>query len=128
MENLMYVSVAFIAFCMLLIMIAVVAVLLRVRSLLREVEKFLETARLHVPALMHDVTQISSDVRSIVRSVERDMPKLSRAMDSLRATAGDIHDLERAIRDRIEGPLLGLSAITGGLLRGFNAFWRRLLG
>ena len=101
MDLVMNVSVAFIAFCMLLIMVAIVMTLMRVRSLLREAEKFLETARLHVPALMHDVTQISADVRSIVRSVERDMPKLSRAMDSLRATAGDIHDLERAIRERM---------------------------
>ncbi len=128
MEMVLTVSVAFIAFCMLLIMAAIVMTLMRVRSLLREAEKFVETVRMHVPPLMHDVTQISSDVRSIVRSVERDMPKLSRAMDSLRATAGDIHDLERAIRERIERPLLGLSGVIGGLLHGFNAFWRKLLG
>src|SRR5512134_2114465 len=113
MEMVMTVSVAFIAFCMFLIMVAIVATLLRLRSLLHEAQKFIETARMHVPPLMHDVTQISADVRSIVRSVERDMPKLSRAMDSLRATASDIHDLERAIRERIETPLLGLSAVAG---------------
>jgi hypothetical protein len=113
---------------MFLIMVAIVATLLRVRSLLLEVQKFVETVRMQVPPFMHDVTQISSDVRSIVRSVERDMPKLSRAMDSLRATASDIHDLERAIRERIERPLLGLSAVAGGLLRGVYTFWRRLLG
>ncbi|MGH7493058.1 MAG: hypothetical protein ACREOO_11755 [bacterium] len=128
MDTVITVSVAFIAFCMLLIMVAIVATLLRVRSLLLEVQKFVETARLHVPPLMHDVTQISSDVRSIVRSVERDMPKLSRAMDSLRAAASDIHDLERAMRERIERPLLGLSAVAGGLLRGVYTFWRKLLG
>ena len=128
MEMVMTVSVAFIAFCMLLIMIAIVMTLMRARSLLREAEKFVEIARLHVPALMHDVTQISSDVRSIVRSVERDIPKLGLAFDSVRATAKDIHELERAIRDRIEQPLLGLSALIGGVLRGFNAFWRTLLG
>jgi uncharacterized protein YoxC len=128
MEMVMTVSVAFIAFCMFLIMMAIVATLLRLRSLLHEAQKFIETARMHVPPLMHDVTQISADVRSIVRSVERDMPKLSRAMDSLRATASDIHDLERAIRERIETPLLGLSAVAGGLLRGVYSFWRKLLG
>jgi uncharacterized protein YoxC len=127
MEMVMAVSVAFIAFCMLLIMVAIVLTLMRLRSLLREVEKFVETARMHVPALVHDVTQIMSDVRSIVRSVERDMPKLSRALDSLRAAAADVHELERAVRERLEGPLLGLSALIGGMLRGFNAFWRRLL-
>jgi uncharacterized protein YoxC len=123
----MTVSVAIIAFCMLLIMFAVVAVLLRVRGFIRELEKFVDTARQHIPPLMHDVTQISSDVRSIVRSVERDMPKVSQAMESLRATAAEIHELERMVRDKIERPLMNVSAVIGGALRGLNAFWRALL-
>ncbi len=127
MEMMAAVSLAFIAFCMLLIMLAIVITLARARRLLREAEKFVETARLHLPALMHDVTQISSDVRSIVRSVERDMPKLGHALDSLRATARDIHDFERALRERFERPLVSLTAVIGGLVRGFNVFWRRLL-
>ena len=127
MDMVMTVSVAFIAFCMFLIMLAVVAVLLRVRSLIRELEKFVDTARQHVPAVLHDVTQISSDVRSIVRSVERDMPKVSQAVESLRATAAEIHELERIVRDKIELPLMNVSAVVGGVLRGLNAFWRTLL-
>lgn len=127
MEMVMTVSVATIAVCMVLIMVALVAVLMRVRVFLRELEKLTSAAREYVPALMHDVTQISSDVRSIVRTVERDAPKLTQAMESLRATAAEIHDLERMLREKIEGPLLNLSSLMGGMLRGLNAFWRALL-
>lgn len=127
MEMVMTVSVAIIAVCMLLIMIALVAVLIRARSLLHELERFVNTTREYVPALMHDVTQISSDVRSIVRTVERDVPKVSQALESLRATAAEIHELERLIRDKIERPLLSLSSLIGGILRGLNAFGRALL-
>jgi len=127
MEMVMTVSVAIIALCMLLIMFALVAVLLHVRSFIRGLENFVDTARQHIPGVMHDVAQISSDVRSIVRSVERDMPKVSQAVESLRATAEEIHELERTIRDKIERPLLNVSSVIGGVLRGLNAFWRALL-
>lgn len=127
MEMVMTVSVATIAVCMVLIMAALVAVLLRVRVLLRELEKLMGAVREYVPALMHNVTQISSDVRSIVRTVERDVPKVSQALESLRATATEIHELERMLREKIEGPLLNLSSLIGGMLRGLNTFWRALL-
>ena len=126
MELIMTVSVAIIAFSMILIMAAVVATLLRVRGLLRELEKFVETARMHLPGLLHDVTQISADARSIVRSVERDISKLGRAFDSVRDTAQDLHDFERRLRQRLEHPLLDIFAVSTGVWRGLRAFWHAL--
>lgn len=126
METMMTASVMVIALCMVAIMAAAVAVLLRIRRLAMEAERLVETVRMHMPPLIHDVTKITSDLRSIVHTVERQTPKLGDALEALRATARDVHDFERMLRDRIERPLLDLTAVVSGILRGFVTFWHTL--
>jgi uncharacterized protein YoxC len=126
MEMIMAVSVMVIAICMVAIMMAAVAALLRIRRLAMEAERLVETVRMHLPPLIHDVTQITSEVRNIVHTVERHAPKVGDALEALRETARDVQDFERMIRDRIERPLLDLTALISGILRGFVEFWRHL--
>jgi uncharacterized protein YoxC len=127
MEMMMAWSLAIIAFCMLMIMTAAVAMLLRLRKLAIEAEKLVETVRMNMPPLIHDVTKITGDVRSIVHTVERQAPKLGDAFEALRMTARDVHDFERMIRERLERPLLDLTALVSGILRGAVSFWRTLI-
>ncbi|MDZ7266961.1 MAG: DUF948 domain-containing protein [candidate division KSB1 bacterium] len=127
MEVILTVSVAIIAVGTIGLTVAGVAVLLRVRRLVQELERLAETTRLHLPALMHDVTQISADVRSIVRNVEREMPRLHDAVSAIRETARDIHDFERLLRQRIERPLLEVSGLLGSLLGGIYKISSKLL-
>jgi uncharacterized protein YoxC len=127
MELIMTASVAIIALCMIGVALAATAVLLRVRKLVRELEKLAETTRLHLPPLMHDVTQITSDVRSIVRNVEREVPKLQDAFSSIRDTAREVHQLQQMIRQRVERPLLEMAGLIGTLLGGVYKVGRKLL-
>ncbi|MCK6561356.1 hypothetical protein HUU39_11755 [candidate division KSB1 bacterium] len=127
MDLILTVSVATIAVCMIGVAVASVAALLRVRRLVQELEKLAETTRMHLPSLMHDVTQISADVRSIVRNVEREMPRLRDAVSSIRDTARDIHDFERMIRQRVERPLLEVSGLLGSMLGGIYKVGSKLL-
>jgi uncharacterized protein YoxC len=120
-------SVMFIAFCMLMIMIAAVAVLLRIRKLAMEAEKLVETVRMNIPPLIHDITKITSDVRSIVHTFERQAPKVGDAVEALRMTARDVQHFERMIRERIERPVLDLTALVSGIARGVVIFWRTLI-
>jgi hypothetical protein len=78
MEMMMAVSLAIIAFCMLMIMAAAVATLLRIRKVAMEAERLVETVRMNLPPLIHDVTKITSDLRSIVHTVERQRPSWRR--------------------------------------------------
>lgn len=114
----MTVSVATIAVCMLGMAVAAISVLLRARRLVTELEKLAETVRMHLPPLMHDVTQISSDVRSIVRNVEREIPKLQDTVSSIRDTAREVHQLEQMVRLRVQRPLLEVSGLIGSVLGG----------
>jgi uncharacterized protein YoxC len=126
MEMMMAVSVMVIAVCMVAIMMAAVSTLLRIRRVAMEAERLVETVRMHIPPLVHDVTQITSDIRSIVRTVERQAPKLGDAFEALRETARDVHEFERMIRERLERPLLDFAALISGILRGIATFWRTL--
>lgn len=127
MEMMMTVSVMVIAACMLFIMMAAVATLLRIRKVAMEVERLVETVRMNLPPLIHDMTKITSDVRSIVHTLERQAPKLGDAVESLRMTTRDIYDFERMIRERLERPLLDLTALVSGIVRGVVTFWRTLI-
>lgn len=127
MEMMMAWSLVVIAFCMVMIMLAAVAVLLRVRRLAMEAEKLVETVRMNMPPLIHDITKITGDVRSIVHTVERQTPKLGDAMEALRITARDVQDFERMLRERLERPLLDLTALMSGIMRGIVSFWRTLI-
>jgi hypothetical protein len=126
MEMMMAWSLVVIAACMVLIMSAAVAVLLRLRKLAMEAEKLVETVRMNMPPLIHDITRITGDVRSIVHTIERQAPKLGDAMEAMRATARDVHDFERMLVERLQRPLLDLTALVSGVVRGVVTFWRFL--
>lgn len=127
MEMMMAWSLVVIALSMTVIMVAAVATLLRVRRLAMEAEKLVETVRMHVPPLIHDLTKITGDIRSIAHIVERQAPKLSDAAEAVRSTARDIHDFERMLLDRVQRPLLDFTAIVSGVVRGVVTFWRTLI-
>jgi len=127
MEMMMAWSLVIIAFCLFMIMAAAVVALLRIRKLAMEAEKLVETVRMNMPPLIHDITKISSDIRSIVHTVERQAPKLGDTLEALRMTARDVHDFERMIRDRLERPLLDLTALVSGVMRAVVSFWRTLI-
>lgn len=123
METLTTLSVAVIALCMVAIMLAAIATLLRLRKVAIQAEKLIEAVRMQLGPIIHDVTLISADVRSIVRTVEREAPKISDGIEALRTTARDVHEFERMLRERIERPLLDVATLISGILRGVHAFW-----
>ena len=128
MQEIITISVAIIALCMIVIMMVVVVTLLSFRRLTDQAQKFVMTAQMHLPPVIRDFSLISADVRSIVRTMEREVPKLSHAFDSVRETAYDIQEFEHRLRTRLEHPALGVAALVGGARRGLHAVKRKLLG
>lgn len=126
MEMMMTVSVVVIAACMFFIMVAAVGALWRIRRVAMEAERLVETVRMHLPPFIHDMTKITSDIRSIVHTLERQAPKVGDMVEALRVTARDVQDFERMIRERLERPLLDLTALVSGISRGIVTFWRTL--
>lgn len=122
----MTVSVAVIALCMVVIMLAAIATLLRIRRVAIQTEKLVDAVKIQLGPVIHDVTLISADVRSIVRTLEREAPKISDGIEALRNTARDVHEFERMLRERIERPLLDVASLISGILRGVQVFWKTM--
>lgn len=120
-------SVAIIAGLLFINTIFIVVALMKFMRTLTEAQKFIEMVRLQVAPVSHDVTQILSDVRSIVRTAEKDMDKVSDSLSAMRTTAVNLKEFEERIQDRIERPLLDIAATLSAIAKGGKVFWTYLL-
>lgn len=116
-------SLAIIAALFLLNTIFLVAVLVRALGVLREARKFIEMVRLQIAPLTYDAGRIMNDVRSIVHKTEREMDKLGDGLTAVRDTARNIKEFEELIQERIERPLLDITAILSAIVKGGRVFW-----
>jgi len=120
------VSVAIIAGLMLVNTIFVVAVLIKAMRTFGEARKLLEMIRLQMAPLAHDATQIMGDVRSIIRSVEKDMGKVGESLSAVRDTTRNLREFEAMIQERIERPLLDITAVLSAVVKGGRVFWSQV--
>jgi uncharacterized protein YoxC len=120
-------SLAIIAALFLLNTIFVVAVLVRALGVLHEARKFIEMVRLQIAPLTYDAGKIVNDVRSIVQKTEKEMDKISDGLAAVRDTARNIKEFEELIQERIERPLLDITAILSAIVKGGRVFWTNVI-
>ncbi|MCA9742256.1 MAG: DUF948 domain-containing protein [Deferribacteres bacterium] len=121
------IAVSVIALCCIILTTGVISVAIKARATLNEAHKLIEQVRFQTAPLVHDATQIAGDIRSIVKTLEREMPKVGDSLDALKGTAMDIREFETMLRERVERPLLDLTSIIAGLSKGLVIFWRTLV-
>ncbi len=119
-------SVALIAGLMCVITVFLAVVLLKAYRVFAETQKLVETVRLQLAPLTHDLTVILTDVRSIVRTAEREMGKVGESVTAVRDTARNIQRFEAQMQERIERPLLDLTAVLSALVKGSKVFWNQM--
>ncbi|NIR49281.1 DUF948 domain-containing protein [candidate division KSB1 bacterium] len=115
-------SVAVIAGLLFFNTIFLVFVFTRAYRAFAEAQKLLEMVRLQIAPITHDLTQILSDVRSIVRSAEKEMGKVGDSISAVRDTTQNIREFELMIQERIERPLLDITAVLSALVKGGRVF------
>ena len=120
-------SLALIAGLIFVNTIFIVAALIKAMKLLGEARRFIEMSRLHIAPLSHDVTQIISDVRSIVKSVDKEMAKVGESLTAVRDTTRNLQEFEAMIQERIERPLLDITAVLSALVKGSRVFWQNFV-
>ena len=116
-------SVAIIAGLIFINTVFLVVALFKALKMFTEAQKLLEVARLQLAPLTHDLTQILGDVRSIVRSVEKEMGKVGESITAVRDTTHNIREFEAMLQERIERPLLDITAVLSALVKGSRVFW-----
>ena len=119
-------ALTIIAICTVLITTGILGVALVALRLLSKSHRLLEQVQLQTAPLIHDVTHITVDIRNIVKQVEKDIPKVSESLESIRGATSDIREFETLIRERVQQPLLNLTAVVAGVSKGLTIFWKVL--
>jgi len=122
-------SVAIIAGLLFIMTLCGIAIAVKAVKALSEAQRLLESTRLQMAPVIHDVTQIVADAQSIVRAVDREMDKVGDSLAAIRDTTRNVRDFELMIQKRIERPLLDITAVLSALVKGgrvfLNSFLRR---
>jgi uncharacterized protein YoxC len=122
------ISVTVIAAAIVVVVIVLIPVILQIRRTAREAEKFLETARMQIVPLGHDLTIISKDVSSIVQSIHRQVEKVEEGVTTVQDAAGRLREFAEAIFTIVGEPLIKLAALVSAVSRGIGASLRYFRG
>ena len=121
---LLTISVTVIAASIVVVAIVLIPAILQIRRTAREAEKLLDTARMQVVPLSHDLTVISREVSGILQSVHRQVDRVEGGIATVQDAAERLRDFEETILTSVEEPLLELAALVRAVTRGFAAFFR----
>jgi uncharacterized protein YoxC len=122
------ISVTVIAAAIVVVAIVLIPVILQIRRTAREAEKFLETARMQIVPLGHDLTIISKEISNIVQSIHRQVEKVEEGVANIQDAAGRLREFAEAIFTIVGEPLLKLAALVSAVSRGIGAFLRYFRG
>lgn len=121
---LLTISVTVIAASIVVVAIVLIPVILQIRRTALEAEKLLESARMQVVPLSHDLTVIAREVNGILQSVRRQVDRVEDGIATVQGGAERLRDFEEAILTRVEAPLLELATLVRAASRGIVAFLR----
>ena len=104
--------------------IFIVVALIKIIKTIGETQKLIELARMHIAPIAHDVTQITGDIRSVVKSIEKQVDNIDDGVAHVRDTARNIKEFELMVQHRIEEPLLEVTSVLSAIIKGSRVFWR----
>jgi len=120
------ISVTIIAASIVVVAIVLIPVILQIRRTAREAEKLIETARMEIVPLGHDLTVISKEISGILQSIHRQVEKVEEGIATVQDAAERLRDFEEAALTIVEGPLVRLATLVSAASRGIGAFVRFL--
>jgi uncharacterized protein YoxC len=118
------ISITVIAAAVVVVAIVLIPVILQIRRTACEAEKLLETVRMEIAPLSHDLTVISSEVSSIVQSIHRQVEKVEEGITAVGDAAERLRDFEETVLSIVGGPLVKIPTLISAVVRGIGAFVR----
>lgn len=119
METLMAISVTVIAAILALILIFLI--LVQVRRTAKEAEKLIDSVRVQVAPISHDIGLISRDVQSIAQFIHQQVDRVETGIETVHDIAVRVKEFQIEVQRRIEGPLFQLAVVLGGVKRAVKA-------
>ena len=121
---LLTISVSVIAAFIVIFVLFLIPVLLQIRRMSRELEKLIETARMQLTPLSHDLTILSFELKGIFQSIHRQVDKIEEGVTSVRNAALDLKRFQEEVQQIVEEPLLELASWVKGMKHVVEAFLR----
>ena len=122
------ISVAVIAFFIVIFVIALLFVFKQIKRTAMEAEKLLDTTRQQITPLSHDLAVIFSDTKKIVQSIQKQVVNVEHGVNELKDTAIRISEFEKVLQEKLEQPIIEftmLLSVVSKALRLFVEFWRK---
>jgi uncharacterized protein YoxC len=116
METILVITQIVALICLSAVCIYVIVVLMRVREVLRSIEKDFKELTTRAVPILENMEFITSRVKGIVRE----------SIGSIKQVALNVVDLERRVQERIEGPILEGVALVAALFKGVRTFAERI--
>jgi uncharacterized protein YoxC len=121
---LMTISITVIAASVVVVAIVLIPAIVQIRRMAFEAGKFLETTRMQIAPLSHDLTVISKEVSGILQSIHRQVDGVEEGVATIRDAAERLREFEETVLIRVEEPLLELATLISAASRGITAFLR----
>jgi len=88
------ISVAVIAFFVVIFVIGLLIALVQIRRTAKEAEKLMETSRQQIAPISHDLTIIVNDVKRIIQSIQKQMGMVEDGVGDIKDTVARITRFE----------------------------------
>jgi uncharacterized protein YoxC len=125
---LLTISVIVIAVVMIIATPYLILTFLQIRWAARQVEEFLDTARMQIVPLSHDLTVISQEVSGVLQSIRRQVDGVEDSITTVRDAVVRLREFEESVLPEIEEPLLELATLVNAVSRAVKTFVRMLRG
>lgn len=122
------ISVAIIAFFVVVFVIGLLFVFAQIRRTAKEAEKLMDTTRQQVTPLSHDLAIILNDAKKIVQTIKDQMEKVDQGVTDLKDTAKRISEFEKTLQERLEQPIVEFATLLTAIskaLRALFEFWKK---
>jgi uncharacterized protein YoxC len=122
------ISVAVIAFFIVIFVIGILIVFVQIRRVAKEAEKLIDTTRQQITPLSHSINLIVHDAQKIVNSVQSQVSKVEKGFDEIQQIAERISDFEKQLQEKIQHPFLEFVATVSAFFKAvqvFVEFWKK---
>ena len=128
MESLILVLQIVALLCLSALSVYLIVVLVKVRSILADVEKdFKELSAKAIP-VFENLEIITEKIKIVTESIDEQVETVKQSINAVKEVADNIVNFERRVQERIEEPVYDTISIIVSAFKGVRAFVDRLRG
>jgi uncharacterized protein YoxC len=126
METILVISQIVALLCLSAVCIYVIVVLMRVREVLKSIEKDFKELTTRAVPILENMEFITSRVKGITENIDDQVNAVRESIGSIKQVALNVVELEHKVQERIEGPILEGVAMVAALFKGIRTFAERI--